>query len=97
MATTATSEQRTAGRVIEILAIVIAVILVLHIVFVLLGANAGNDIVRTIGDWATWFATWFLNMFTPSSYKLAVTLNYGLAAICYLLVGRILATVINRA
>jgi hypothetical protein len=97
MASITTSERRTAGRVIEIAAIVIAAILVAHIVFVLLGANAGNDIVHTVGNWAAWFATWFLNLFTPSSYKVATTLNYGLAAICYLVAGRLLATVINRA
>jgi hypothetical protein len=97
MATITTSERRTAGRVIEIAAIIIAVILVLHIVFVLLGANASNDIVHTTGDWAKWFATWFLNLFTPSSFKVATTLNYGLAAIAYLVAGRLLATVINRA
>lgn len=97
MASITMSERRTAGRVVEIAAIVIAAILVAHIVFVLLGANSGNDIVHTIGDWAKWFATWFQDLFTPSSYKVATTLNYGLAAICYLVAGRLIATILNKA
>lgn len=80
----------------ELAAIVIAVIIVLHIIFVLIGANGGNSIVSTDADWAGTLAAWFKNLFTPSNYKLAVTLNYGLAALFYLAIGRIVATLINR-
>lgn len=75
--------------------LIAALIIVLHIVFVFLGANTGNDIVSTDGDWAAWLATWFLGLFTPSNYKLQVFLNYGIAALFYLIVGSILRRVIS--
>jgi len=81
---------------VELVAIIIAVIIVLHIIFVLIGANGGNSIVSTDADWASTLAAWFRDLFTPSNYKLAVTLNYGLAALFYLVIGRIVATVVNR-
>ncbi|GAA2013645.1 hypothetical protein GCM10009839_05540 [Catenulispora yoronensis] len=78
-------------------AVIIAIILILHIIFVLLDANGGNDIVRTDADWAGWLATWFKDLFTPDSPKLNVFLNYGLATLVYLAVGGILRRVLNDA
>lgn len=86
----------SAGRAIMLAAFVIAAIIVLHIIFVLVGANGGNSIVSTDADWASTLAAWFRDLFTPSNYKLAVVINYGLAALFYLAVGRIIATLVNR-
>ena len=80
----------------ELAAIVIAAIIVLHIIFVLIGANAGNSIVSTDADWASTLAAWFRDLFTPANAKLAVVINYGLAALFYLAVGRIVAMFVNR-
>ena len=91
-----TVSRSSAGRIVELAAIVIAVIIVLHIIFVLIGANGANDIVSTDSDWASTLAAWFKDLFTPSNYKLAVTINYGLAALFYLAIGRIIATLVNR-
>jgi hypothetical protein len=82
--------------VVELAAIVIAVVIVLHIIFVLIGANGANDIVSTDADWASTLAAWFKDLFTPSNAKLAVFVNYGLAALFYLAIGRIVATFVNR-
>jgi hypothetical protein len=70
--------------------LIIALILFFHIIFVWLDANPGNDIVSTDADWARWLATWFLDLFTPANFKLKTFLNYGIAAVCYLIVGGIL-------
>lgn len=86
----------SAGRAILLAATVIAAIIVAHILFVLLSANAGNEIVSTDADWASTLGSWFRDLFTPDNAKLATTLNYGLAAIFYLVVGRILATAVNK-
>ncbi|WP_194891910.1 hypothetical protein [Catenulispora pinisilvae] len=87
--------RRAPGDLVFLATVILAVIIVAHIVFVLLNANGGNDIVSTDGDWASWLATWFLNLFTPSSHDLNVVLNYGIAALFYLVVGAILRRVIN--
>lgn len=79
----------------ELAAVVIAAIIVLHIIFVLIGANGANEIVSTDSDWANTLAVWFRDMFTLSSAKLEVLVNFGLAALFYLAVGRIVASVIN--
>ena len=83
------------GDLIFLVAVIIAVILIAHIIFVLLDANNGNDIVSTDANWAAWLATWFLNLFTPDSHKLNIVLNYGAATIFYLVVGGILRRVVN--
>jgi ABC-type uncharacterized transport system permease subunit len=89
--------KRAAGDLVFIAVTVIAIILVGFIVFVLIGANAQNDIVKTDADWSGFFATWFKDLFTPKSYKLNIFLNYGLATLVYLAVGGILRRVLNDA
>jgi hypothetical protein len=86
---------RAPGDLVFLVFLIIAIILILHIVFVLLSANTGNDIVSTDARWAAWLATWFLGLFTPSSYKLQVFLNYGIATLFYLIVGGILRRVVR--
>jgi hypothetical protein len=77
----------SAGRAIMLAAFVIAAIIVLHIIFVLVGANAGNTIVSTDADWSNTLAACFTDLFTPGNYKLAVFLN--------LVVGRIVAGLVG--
>jgi hypothetical protein len=72
-------------------------ILVAHIVFFALGANPANDIVRTVADWAGWLATWFDDLFQPANEKLEVFLNFGIAAVFFLIVGEILRRAVDRA
>jgi hypothetical protein len=87
---------RSAGRFALLAAAIIAVIIVLHIIFVLIGANTGNSIVSTDANWAWHLAAWFRDLFTPSNYKFAVVVNYGIAALFYLIVGRIVASIVDR-
>jgi hypothetical protein len=97
MATTAGGRVRwrSPGDLVFLVALIIAIILIAHIIFVLLDANGGNDIVHTDANWAAWFATWFLDLFTPKSHKLNIFLNYGTATLFYLIVGGILRRVLN--
>jgi hypothetical protein len=85
-----------AGRVIQVISVILAAIIVLYIIFVLIGANSGNTIVSTDSDWASTLSSWFKDLFTPANWKLRVVLNYGLAALFYLVVGRILAVAVDR-
>jgi len=75
---------------------IIAIILLLHIVFVLIGANSSNSIVDTDAQWAGHLAAWFKGMFTTSSAKWNAVLDYGLATIVYLAVGRLLSGLAER-
>jgi hypothetical protein len=79
------------SRVVSAIFGVIALILILHIVFVLVGANSGNGLVGGLADLAGVLAWGFKNLFTNANAKLATFLNYGLAALVYLGIGAVLS------
>lgn len=81
---------------VVILSVVIAIFLALHIVFEVFDANKNNGIVEFINGWATGLAYGFKDLFVPKDPTIRVTVNYALAAVVYLVVGRILAGVIRR-
>jgi hypothetical protein len=84
------------GAIIMLVVGIIAIILVLHIIFVLIGTNGTNTIVHTDGDWAGHLAAWFKGLFSTSSAKWNTVLDYGLATIVYLVVGRLLTSLVER-
>jgi hypothetical protein len=85
-----------AANAVRIVAMIICVLLALHIAFAVFRANDGNAIVRTVNDWADWFAWRFRDIFVPKDERVGVLVNYGIAAIVYLIVGRVLASLIRR-
>jgi hypothetical protein len=86
----------TAADVVRIIAMIICVLLALHIAFVVFSANHDNSIVRTVDDWADWFAWRFRDMFVPKDERVGVLVNYGIAAVVYLIAGRVAAGLIRR-
>lgn len=86
----------TAADLVRILAMIICVLLALHIAFVVFSANRDNSIVRTVNDGADWFAWRFRDMFVPKDERVGVLVNYGIAAVVYLIVGRVAAGLIRR-
>ena len=91
MATYVRGGRATAGTVVRVIGTIIAVILVAHILFALLGANPGNPLVVWVAQWAGALALWFANLFATGSEALNVILNYGLAAVFWLVVTGIIA------
>jgi hypothetical protein len=79
----------TAAAAVRVVAMIICVLLALHIAFVVFSANDDNSIVRTVNDWADWFAWRFRDMFVPKDERVAVLVNYGIAAVVYLVAGLI--------
>jgi hypothetical protein len=96
MAAIAERRHSAVGAVIMLIVGVIALILVLHIIFVLIGTNSGNTIVSTDANWAGHLAAWFKGLFTTSSARWNTLLDYGLATICYLIVGRLITGLVER-
>jgi len=84
------------ATVVRIIAVVIAVILVVHIVLVLGNANPDNSITKGIADLARPLALGFKDLFSPSSPKLLVLVNFGLAALFWLVVGALVSRIIRR-
>jgi hypothetical protein len=84
------------ARAITAVASLVAAIIVLAIVLRLLGANASNGIVHAIHQAGSWLSAPFHGLFTVHNGDLRMALNWGLAAIVYLFVARLIARVIVR-
>ncbi|CAL9588997.1 hypothetical protein SUDANB105_05185 [Streptomyces sp. enrichment culture] len=85
-----------AGRVIAIVADIMALILGLWILMYLFDANRGNDFVQFVHDTARWLAGWSHDLFTFDEAWARVVAGYGLAAVVYLVVGHAIANRIYR-
>lgn len=75
---------------------VVAVIIALGIILVVLKANMGNSIVSGIHDAARSLVGPFDDIFTFKDHKLAVGINWGIALVVYVIVGRLLASLLRR-
>lgn len=99
MSNVGTTARRGAGllaTVLNVIGIVIVVILVLHIVLTLLDANPANGLTEFISSWAAELNLGLGNLFTPANPKMAVTMNYGVAAIIWLAVTTIVVRLVRR-
>jgi hypothetical protein len=86
----------TVGSVIRGVGAVLALVLALHILFVLFGANAGNAFVQFIAYWAGVFALWFKNLFETGNGQVDVLLNYGIAIVFWLVITGLLGRLVDR-
>jgi hypothetical protein len=85
------------ARLVMTVAALIALLIGLAIVLHDVDANAHNAIVKGIHDGANFFAGAFTNLITFNRHpKLEITVNWGIAALVYLIVGSIIARVIAR-
>src|SRR5690242_18844038 len=78
------------SRIVSAVFYIIAVVLILHIVFVLVGANTDNGLVSAVKDLAGTLAWGFKSLFSNANIKLQTFVNYGLAALVYLAIGAVL-------
>ena len=97
MATYVRGGRATAVTVVRVIGTIIAVILVAHILFALLGANPNNPLVVFVAQWADALAIFFRGLFATGSDALNVILNYGLAAVFWLVITGLIARVLYRA
>ena len=85
------------ARLILLVAAIVAAIIGLGILLTVLEANTGNSIVSAVLDAADALVGPFDDMFTPKNRKLAVAINWGIALVIYLVVGRLLSSLVTRA
>jgi hypothetical protein len=84
------------ARVIRLITGIAAAIIVAAIVLRLLGANPSNTLVRDIHDVAQTLVGPFKNLFSINNAKLSIVVNWGLAALAWLIVGGLIARLIAR-
>ncbi|WP_157430548.1 hypothetical protein [Actinomadura macra] len=93
---TADTVRNVAATVISLATTAVVLILAVHIVFVAFEANTGNGLVRWFAGRATDLAWQFKDVFQPANAKATVVVNYGLAAVVYLVIGRTLVSLVRR-
>jgi hypothetical protein len=74
----------------------VALVLILGIVLVVLKANPSNDIVQAVRDAASFLAGPFDGMFQLDDNKLEKAVNWGIAAVVWYAVGRLIARLLLR-
>lgn len=83
------------ATLVGLASVIAAAILVLYIVLFEFHANPRNVIVRDVRHIARPLAWVFKDLFTPKSPRLRVLVNYGIAAIVYLLAGRLIVRILR--
>ena len=84
------------ARLVRLVATIVVLILVAAIVLRVAGANPGNTIVHDIHSVGATLAGPFKNVFSVKNPKTAMAVNWGLAAVVYMLVGHVIASLIAR-
>jgi hypothetical protein len=82
------------ARAIGMIAAVVALILVIGIALVLLKANQSNQLVSTVNDAASWLAGPFDGLFKLDKHRTEVAVNWGIAAVVWFALGRLLARIV---
>jgi hypothetical protein len=84
------------ARVVDLITAVVAVVIAVGVLLVVLEANPSNDIVNTWLDAARWLVGPFKDFFTLDDRKLQVGVNWGLALVAYVIVGRLVSGLLRR-
>jgi hypothetical protein len=84
------------ARFVVLAATAVALVLILGIVLVVLKANPSNDIVQAVRDAASFLAGPFDGMFQLDDNKLEKAVNWGIAAVVWYAVGRLIARLLLR-
>ena len=85
------------ARVVRLVVSIIVLIIVAGIVLVVLKATPGNSIVSQIHDWARSLAGPFDGIFSFRNARVAIAVNWGIAAVVYVIVGGLIVRLIGRA
>lgn len=86
----------TIARLIQGLTGVVVAIFAAHVLFVVLDANQANGFVETVYLLAKTLVLGLGDVFTPDDAVLGVVMNYGLAALVYLVAGQLVSKALRR-
>ncbi len=84
------------ARLVRLIVGIIVLVIVAAIVLKVLDANGTNTIVKDIHDAASSLVGPFDGIFKQHDKKVALAINWGIAAAVYLVVGAIIASLIAR-
>jgi|tagenome__1003787_1003787.scaffolds.fasta_scaffold19317230_2 hypothetical protein len=84
------------ARILMLIGSIVFAILAIGILLVVLGANQENQLVSTALDAARWLAGPFDQLFDLKNHKTEIAVNWGIAAVVYAAVARLLARMLLR-
>ena len=84
------------ATVLRVIGLVIVAILVIHILLTLFDANPGNAFATFIRDGANMFSLGLTDLFRLANAKATVAVNYGLAAVLWLVITSIVVGLVRR-
>lgn len=85
------------ATILQVVGFVIVAIMVGHIALTVLEANPGNFLTAFFSSWAAQLNLGLGDLFVPAEPKLAVTLNYGVAALVWLLLTMLVVRLLRRS
>lgn len=88
--------RRGLARIIGLITTLVVAVIVLGIVLVLLKANPDNAIVDAVRDAAKYLSKPFDAIFEMDRRRTEIAVNWGIAALVYLIAGRLLARLVSR-
>ena len=84
------------ARVVMLITWLLVGIIVAGILLEVLGANANNSLVSNVHDLGKALVGPFNDLFSIDDPKVAIAVNWGLAALLYLFVGSLIARILRR-
>jgi hypothetical protein len=84
-------------RVVRLVVSVVVLIIVAGILLVVLKANPTNSVVSDVHDWARSLTGPFDGMFSFHNAHTAIAVNWGIAAVVYLVVAGLITRLIGRS
>jgi hypothetical protein len=84
------------ARAVVLIGTAVALILIAGIVLTLLGANPSNGIVKVVHDAGRFLAGPFRGLFSLGSHKATEAVNWGLAAVVWYALARLIGRLILR-
>ncbi|HYY74278.1 MAG TPA: hypothetical protein VE662_05600 [Solirubrobacterales bacterium] len=84
------------GGIVMLAGSIVAALIVIGILLVVLKANPHNTVVKDVHDLARTLAGPFDGLFKIHDHKLGVAVNWGLAAVVYFALSRLIAGFLGR-
>jgi len=82
---------------VRLVGLIFALILIGYILLTVFEANPASALTMFFADFATSLTLWFDGLFTPDDPKIGVVVNYGLAAVFWLVAASLLARLLGAA
>ena len=84
------------ASLLRVIGLAIVTVIVVHILLVLLDANPENTFAKLVREIAEYFSLGLTNLFLPADPKLAIALNFGVAALIWFLITAVVVRLVRR-